>query len=441
MIPRILTFFLLLTAFSTEVRAQQNLQIIRDSEIESVLSALYAPLLKSARLSESSLTIYLVNNKQVNAFVSGGANVFIYTGLIRKTENVNELMGVLAHELVHLAQGHLLRLKGKVEQISLQSLLLSFLTIGAAVLSDTPEVAIGGLLSSQQLSQGQLLAYSRVQESVADQGAVKYLEYAKLSSYGLYTFLEKLSEVEALTLPEDFPLYLRTHPPTERRLQALEAHLKRSPWTDQSDPPEYQEMYQRMKAKLTGFLYPEEALSLYDGDSSISGRYGYAIALYRQGEIEESLSLFSDLIAQEPENPFFYEMKGQILLENGRIEEALLAYEKAVDVSARADGLLHMKVALLLLQRAESEALDQVVEHLRFARTDKRVPEASLWRLFSIAYGRKGDTGLLYYVQAEEALSLGDKRRALSLASKAQDLLPRGSKEWIRAQDILSTTR
>ena len=256
-----LIFFLVLMTLSPEARTQESLEIIRDSEIELILSKFYAPLLEVARISESSLSLYLVNNKRVNAFVGDGANVFIYTGLIKKTETANELMGVFAHELVHLAQGHLVRLREQVERVSLQSLLISFLTIGAAVLSETPEIAIGGLLTTQSLLQGRLFAYSRVQEAVADQGAVKYLDQAGLSSLGLYTFLQKLKELETLTIPDNIPLYIRTHPPTSRRLQALESHLKNSRLTHRPESSEYQEMYQRMKAKLTGFLYPQEALS------------------------------------------------------------------------------------------------------------------------------------------------------------------------------------
>ena len=131
-------------------------------------------------------------------------------------------------------------------------------------------------------------------------------------------------------------------------------------------------------------------------------------------------------------------MKGQILIENGRIEEATDAYRKAIQFSSRRDGLLHLKVALLLLQTYQPELLDQVIEHLRFARSDRHVPERSLWHLFSIAYGRQGARGLFYYAQAEEFLILGNKERAFSLAKRAEQLLPPGSVEWVRTRDILS---
>ena len=404
--------------------------LIRDTEMEQVLANITAPLLKVAGLSSDTIDLYVIKSDEWNAFVAGGANMFLYTGLIEATDYVEELQGVIAHELGHIAGGHIARSSEAYHNSSLQSLLTSFLSIGAAVLAGSPEIGLTGLLAAQGVTQRQLLAYSRTQESAADQAALRYLTQARINVQGLYTFIKKLYEREG---SNTYSPYLRSHPLTQQRLHIVKTYMDRT----QKPPPTLQKFvtgHARIKAKLTAFLNPEHAIRLYKGRTTIAQRYGYAIALYRQGQAAKAVSLLNALLLEEPDNPFFHEIRAQILMEHGYIHHAIKGYTKAVNLLPQA-GLLQMRLASLLIETNEKHSLSRALEHLRIAR-DKNVPKVELWRLFSIIYGRQEQKGLLYYARAEQMLALGDIKQALYNANQAIKILPTRSSEWLRTQDI-----
>ena len=178
------TLFILFCATWSHAYAQSSPIIIRDTEIENPRETWLAPLLDAAGLGPNSDNLVVVQSPDVNAFVAGGANIFIYTGLIEKTETPEELIGVMAHELGHITGGHLIRSRDAYQRASYESILGTVLGIGAAVLSGNGGAANAIISGTQSVAARRFLAHSRINESSADQAALGFMENAGINPEG-----------------------------------------------------------------------------------------------------------------------------------------------------------------------------------------------------------------------------------------------------------------
>lgn len=427
--------FLLLAAATVPAGAQgRTLQFIRDAEVEHIIRTYAQPIFEAASIDGDSVDIALVKDNSLNAFVAGGMNLFIHTGLLIESDGAGQLIGVLAHEIGHIAGGHLVRGREAIEGASAQAILSTLLGIGAAIASGDPGAAAVIVGGGQEMARRSFLAFTRTQESSADQAALTYLDQAGISARGLLTFLDKLADQELLPFDRQIE-FVRTHPLTRDRIDAVRAHVERSHNSGRPLPPEFVEMHARMKAKLLGFLHPVQALQRYEkDDGSMAGRYGRAIALYQRGEVAKALEMIDALIAKEPDNPFFHELKGQVLLENGRVRESLPPYRRSVELLP-SSALLRGSLAQALVETGDDGLLDEALANLKEAvRVERRSP--FLWRLMATVYGREDEQGMLAYAQAEYSLAQGDRAAARFHAEKAEEMLPAGSPGWLRAQDI-----
>jgi predicted Zn-dependent protease len=413
---------------------RSGFNVIRDVEIEDILKADGTPVWRAAGIPPESIRVVIINDSTLNAFVAGGMNIFFHTGLLQATDTPEQLIGVIAHETGHIAGGHLVRGSGAMKDASAEAILTMVLGVGAAVLSGDPKAGAAVITGGQQIAQRNILSFSRAQESSADAAGMRFLDNAKLSSSGLLEFLEKLSGQELLPVDRQVE-FVRTHPLTRDRMDAVRYHVEQSPLKDARAGPDFTERHERMKAKLLGYLKPEAALLRYgEKDARLPARYARAIALYRKGEVDKSLAMIDQLIKEEPNNPYFYELKGQVLFENARVREAIPAYKKAIDLLPGA-GLIHAAYAHALLETQDPGLLEQAITRLNQSlRTEPREP--STWRLLATAWGRKQDDGMVAYCLAEEALTRGDRKGAHKLAERAVKLLPKGSPYALRALDI-----
>ena len=408
--------------------------IIRDTEIESDFKEWIAPLLKAAGLGTESVNLILVQSPQINAFVAGGSNIFIYTGLIDRSENPDEIIGVLAHELGHIAGGHLVGTRAALERASYESILGMVLGVGAAIATGNSAAANAIIAGTGSMAQGKFLAHSRVNESSADQAALRFLESAQINPVGLSTFLEKLESEELMPASQQSE-YVRTHPLTRDRIDALETKINQSASKGKPLPARWIEQHARMKAKLAGFINPSRVPWIYDDrDDSIPARYARAISAYRQNETAKALKEIDGLIALEPENAYFQELKGQMLVDFGRVQEGIPYYEKAVKLLPDA-GLIRIDLAHALLE-GQPGSEQKAIEHLdRALRAEPRSTVAH--RFLATAYGRTGQETLAKLHLAEEAvlqrkLPYAKRQAEAVLAEAAKD-----SREWIQARDIL----
>jgi predicted Zn-dependent protease len=432
----IAVLFSALYPFSLSAQAGRDLSFIRDAEIEHYLHTISDPIFEAAGLNPKSVTFALVQADDLNAFVAGGMNIYIFTGLIQQADDPMQLLGVIAHETGHIADGHLVRGRKSMEQASAQAILATIIGVAAGIASGDPRAGQAIIGGGQSVAMRGFLAHSREQEAAADNAAMRYLDTARLSAKGLYEFMSKLKDQELL--PADRQVeYVRTHPLTQDRIDALRHHIETA--APAGPPPAaWVEMHKRARAKLMGFINPLQALQKYSADdTSFAARYARAIAMFKRNQLSAALPAVDALLAEEPNNPYLYELKAQMLFENSRVAEAVPIYAKAVALAPES-ALIRTAYAHALLESGTANnakvlpiAVDQLRESLRI---EPRSPFT--WRLLGTAWGRQGNEGLSAYALAEEAAANGDTKGALEQIGRAERLLPTDSPYRLKLLDL-----
>lgn len=422
------------------IPAIAEISLIRDSEIEYVLKNYSKDIFKAAGLNPKAVNIYIVNDNRVNAFAAGGQNIFINTGLLIKSKSADEVIGVIAHETGHIAGGHLARTKDAIKSSVAQSIVTSLLGVAVGIATKNGEIGAGILTMGQSLAQYDFLHYSRQQESAADQAALSYLEKTKRSAKGLSDLFHTLKD--QTLLPEKYQdPYVRTHPFPSKRIQSIQSHMHRSHYSDNVSTAKEEDQYLRVKAKLIGFLFPYKDLHSYypKEDNSLYAQYAKAIALYRSAYLDKALNIIDNLIRSHPQDPFFIELKAQMLFENGHIEKAIKNYKQALNILPD-DALMKMSLAHALIESNKTSRLSQAEKYLLQAqRYEKNNPR--IWHLLAIIYGKQKDFGKSSLSLALKALHLGDKDQARQQANRALKYVKKNSKEWIKVQDILKSLK
>ncbi|MGB0748144.1 MAG: M48 family metalloprotease [Magnetospiraceae bacterium] len=414
------------------VRAQAG-GLIRDTEIEETLRLFAAPLLVEAGLPPGSVQIHLINDSKINAFVAGGLHLFINTGLILRSKEPGEVIAVIAHEIGHMEGGHLARRGVAMRNASAATILTTVLGALAMAAGDG-EAGMAAMTIGRDASLYSFLGFTRAQESSADQAAMRLMDATGQSSRGMLSFMELL-EGEDLLSSSQSP-YLRTHPLTSDRVSAIRHHVRKSALTDAPTAPDIQRRYARMYAKLhaftiggtqTGRLFPASS-------DALDAQYARAIESFRRGDTQTGLHLIDGLIADNPKDPYFHELRGQILFEGGRPAEAIPSYERAIKLKPEA-YLIRVDLARALVATEDASRLPEAIGQLEDAV--QRDPTYSrAWRELGIAYGRAGQMGPSSAALAEEALLNRRLNDARYHADRAENLLPRGSKDWRRLQDL-----
>ncbi|MGH6931532.1 MAG: M48 family metalloprotease [Dongiaceae bacterium] len=421
--------------------ASARSQFIRDAEIEATIAAYAQPLFEAAGLDPQAVRVYLLQDDSLNAFVAGGMNLFIHTGLLMKAESANQIIGVIAHETGHIAGGHLARSQDALRNASIEAILACIAGIGAAVVGATQSGGDGasagaGLCAiGQQVGLRSLLQFSRTQESAADQAGMSYLDATRQSARGTVEFLQILTKQEALLGVSQQP-YLRSHPLTRDRIDAVKDHIEHSPYSSAVDSIDFQIRFARMRAKLIGYLQPlPRVLRAYpESDQSMPGRYARAFGYYRAGKLPQATALVDGLLAEFPDDPYFLELKGEMLFKNGRARDALPYYQAAA-LAVPGSALLRLELGQVQLEIGEPGLTKAAITELEAAvRIEPRYSMA--WRQLSIAYGRDGQLPMAALALAETASASGKAKEARRQADRAMQGLPEGSPAWLRAQDI-----
>jgi len=429
------------TPVHAQEQATRGLPLIRDTEIEQLLRDYAAPILRAAGLAKQNVRVVILNNRGFNAFVMDGRHIFINAGALFDAKTPNEIIGVFAHETGHLADGHLIRLREKLAQAQTQSIIALLLGVGAMVAGaragGNADIGPGAILGPQLSIQRTLLAYVRTQEDQADHAGVKFLTASHQSPKGMVDLFKRLSN-EMLFNSSYIDPYLQSHPMPADRVAALERLAKASPYWDVKDSPQLQLRHDLMRAKLSGFLErPDSVARRYPlSDGSLPARYARAISTYRHSDLRQALVQIDGLIQTEPNNPYFYELKGQALLEGGHPGDAVAPLRHAVQLSHRAP-LIDMLLGQALIATGNRNVAEEAIAMLRGAI--QREPEApDAYAQLAMAYGRKGDLAQADLAAAQAAFTRGDYKTARQLAERAKTRLPVGSPAWVRADDIVN---
>ena len=438
-LARLLAVIALVGIVAQPVAAQS---ILRDAETEALLQDLMAPLVEAAGMPRGSVEVVLVHDPSINAFVAGGQRVYVYSGLINAADTANEVQGVLAHELGHITGGHAITVyegAGKATKVQLLTMLAGV----AAMLAGAGDAGMAALALGQQAAMGTFLAFRRDQEASADAAGVKFLSTAGITGKGSIEFFKKLQNMEFRYgySQDDEQTYSRSHPLSGDRIARLEADYKADPAWDRPPDAEQQARFERIKAKLFGYLAtPTQTLQAYpEYLTGVPARYARAYAYHKQSRMDAALAEADALLAADPDDPYFLEIKGQILLESGKPTEALEPLRRATQLTGN-NPLIASLFAHALMATEDSSHLAEAEQVLKGAvGRDRENPAA--WYQLGIVYGARGDIPRARLASAEQQIMSGRPREALQNAEAAERGLPRGSADWIRAQDVALQAR
>ena len=437
---RVLAAVLAAWSAASSVHAQSRVPIARDAEAEALLDDYLAPLLKVAGISKPK--VHLVPARDFNAFVAPGNRLFVNAGTIIESETPNEVIGVLAHEIGHLAANDPAQLQQVIQETKTVIMLAGLLSIGAAAAgSAAGSDAVAGAGATIAGSLGGIgtrviLRYKRGQEAAADRAAVGYLNATGQSSAGMLTTLSRLAN-ESLFATQRANPYLQSHPLPRERAIAMENLARQSPYYGQRDSQKRQARHDLVRAKLVGFTMPQgEVYRHYPrSDQSLAGRYARAISEYRSGRPREAHRQIDQLIASAPNYPYFHELKGQALLESGQPAAAIPPLRKAVALSGA--GLINVMLGQALVATGDRQSASEAVRVLTLGLRD--APRAlSGYHSLARAYAILDDVAMAQLVTAESLVIRGDLKEAKIHATRAQAKLKRGSPAWLRADDIVS---
>jgi predicted Zn-dependent protease len=430
---------------STQAQQPKGPPVLRDTEAEQLLRDYTRPILRVAGLEKQNIQVVIINESVFNAFVADGRRIFVNYGAILQSETPNQLIGVLAHETGHLAGGHLAKMREQLARAQTQMIIAMLLGAGALVAgarSGGPGNGLGDagaaiITGPQSMIQRTLISYVRAQEENADRAGVKFLTATGQSPRGMYETFKRFAN-ESLFAGHDADPYLQSHPMPADRVAALEELARSSPYWDKKDDPALQLRHDMVRAKISAFMERQDTVyRRYPiSNESLPARYAHAITTYLHGDLRTALTQIDGLIQVQPNNPYFYELRGQALLEGGKPAEAIVPLRKAVALSNHSP-LIEMLLGQALVGTDNKAYTDEAIAILRAAVA--RETEAPLgYMQLAMAYGRKGDYAEADLASAQAAYLRGDNKTARELASRAKTRFAVGTPGWVKADDIVA---
>jgi len=427
--------------------AQENRgpPVLRDTETEQLLREYTRPILRAAGLEKQNIQMVIINQGVFNAFVADGRRIFVNYGAIMQSETPNQIIGVMAHETGHLAGGHLAKMREQMAQAQTQMIIAMLLGAGAMVAGAQGGGSNSGLANAGaamfsapgEMIRRNLLSYVRQQEENADKAGVKFLAATGQSARGMYETFKRFTD-ESLFAARGSDPYVQSHPMPAQRVAALEELARSSPYWDKKDDPALQLRHDMVRAKISAFMERQETVyRRYPlSNNSLPSRYAHAISTYLHGDLRSALTQIDALIQQQPNNPYFYEVRGQALLEGGKPQEAIAPLRKAVALSNNSP-LIEMLLGQALVATGNNAYTDEAIAILRAAVA--RESEAPIGYIqLAMAYGRKGDYAQADLASAQAAYLRGDSKTARDLASRAKTRFAIGTPGWVKADDIVS---
>jgi predicted Zn-dependent protease len=421
----------------------QNVPVVRDAEIEALVRDYARPIFKAAGLANDGIDIVLVNDSSFNAFVTG-RRLFINTGALMTAETPNEIIGVIAHEAGHIAGGHQQKLRDQLERAKTMAIIATLLGAGAIVAGATTNsrglagAGMGVAAGGGEMAQRSILAYQRTEETTADRSAITYLNATGQSGMGMLKTFARFQNALSLSGAQVDP-YRISHPMPQERIANLEVLVKQSPYVGKVDPPALQQRHDMMRVKIAAYVGGQAAATrlMRKNPGSLASRYGEAQLAYLYGNLAQGLAKTNALIKEQPKNPYFQELRGDILMKANKPKDAADAYAKAVSLDPARSGLLPVSLGQALMAVGTPESLKKAVTQISSGVARDR-ENAEGYRYLAQAYGELGNIPAAELATAEGHFYSGDYKNAKIFAMRAQQQLKRGEPGWLRAQDIIN---
>jgi len=442
MFYRIFFLTIIFSALTAEP-SKANVSLIRDAETEKFLHELADPIFVAANLDPKNIRMYIVNDNSINAFVSGGQNVFVNTGLIRKYNTPDALIGVIAHETGHIVGGHVARSSEQMQNAGNAMLLSYLLGIGAAI-AGSPDAAQAIILGGNQVAEKLYMKYSRGQEEAADQYAVRFLNEIRYPATGLLNLLQ-FFQSEMVGYGGRVDEYAMSHPVSQKRVDFLRINFTKN-YSGHEINKKLQPRMNMILAKLEGFIEDsDEVLKKYKNRHDDIAKYVKSIALHRKGENAQSLQLLEEVIKKNINDGFLYEVKAQILFESGEVEKSIIACNKAMELLDPQDSSqvkIAFALAILTLPNHDLQLINLALARLKEAQKFEE-DNPFLFKQLANAYNQSGDEGRSYAALAQYNFLIGDKKKARKYAKMAKEKLEKNApkSELTRLDDLLEISK
>ena len=430
---------------SLAARAQGNQTIIRDAEIEQLMRDYATPVFRVSGINAGATKIILVGSRDFNAFVASGRKVFVNAGVIMESSTPNQVIGVLAHETGHIAGGHLFRLREQLERAQILAVAGALLGAGAVIGgSRSGNVGVSGsgavlgtITAPAEIARRSLLSYQRSEEQAADKAALRYLNQTGQSAKGMIETFQRFAD-DTLFRRVGADPYLQSHPSAPERIGSLKEEAEKSPHFNKPDPAALKARHDLARGKLIGFITrPDELARRYaPTDTSLGAKYARAISAYRFGNVALAQTQIDALIAQQPANPYFWELKGQSLLEGGKARESIAPLRKAVSLSPN-QPLIRALLGQALVSTGDVRDADAAIKELTTA-TQRDPENADTYQFLARAYGAKNNEPMAALSAALGYAISGQQEEAKRLARRAKAGLKEGSPAWLKADDIIN---
>lgn len=390
--------------------------MIRDTELETGLQKLIAPLVEAARYPPNSIAVRIIIDPNYNAFVAGERVIYVHSGLILNANSTEEIMGVMAHEIGHLKAGHVPRRDTAIADANSASTLAALAAIGVAA-SGGGDAAVGALIGGQDQVTRKLMQTIRYDEAIADEIGLSLLDKSGISATGLRDMMQRMAAQRAL--PESSQSrYYQTHPDVAERLSIYRDHASRQNGRSKPISEEILALVDRLKTKMRAYVEPPQSvLERFDDSDALTHLYARSIALYRRGELSAAMKVVDYLIEMAPHDAFFHEFRGDILLSMANTAAAARAYKQAIFIHPNSPQIL-LNYGRALIASGKATDLNDAISTLEQAR-DGEPKWTFAYRQLAIAYGRAGRLADADITLAEEALMTGDTQQAIKMARRS----------------------
>ena len=403
------------------------LTLINDTEIENFLYEIVKPLSDSANIK--NLKINIVNDDSFNAFVSGGNIVFINSGLLVDIDDINSLQAVIAHELGHYLGGHLIQLSEKMKKEMYKSIIIQSLGIGLLATGNgnlgTGLIAGGGGVGKQGL-----LSFSRDEERLADDLGVDLMQKSNLNPKGFVKVFTSMQNKSFVIESKISPVNIN-HPLTSERLKNIKDKISKL------SSKKYKKFDDRklkfVKAKLVGYLkdsksvkilYPENKKDLYS-------LYANSISNMQSGNLKIAKKQINTLIEKDKNNPFFYEILGEIEYKSGHFDKSIEAYEKTL-LKVSNPSQIQTALAIVLSEYNRKGDKDYAISLCK--KSLLKEPFALTYFILAKLYNDERSN----WAFAEYYNLFHDKEKTKFYSKKAIDKLPKKTPEYIKSKDLLN---
>lgn len=400
---KFLKLFLFLCLISKQINSA-NLNVIRDAETENLFKEIAIELMKDSKFDANKISFYIDNQDFINAFVIPGQKIFLTTRLIIESKKIDDIAGVIGHEIGHIVGGHFTQRVKEMEKSSMINIISSILAAGAlAVGAGSAGTAI--LMGGQNLGTGRLLAFSRTQESLADQTAIRLLKKSGFSLEGMLNIFDILERNESL---KKINPYFLTHPLSSERKKIIKLNLENQ---NKKNFKSLNLKFSLVKAKVNGFFLDEiELENLYPDLKTLESLYAYSLKNYKIGKIIKALELIDKCIEMDNKNPYFHELKGQILFESGKSNESVSSFRKAIKLKPDEKSFNLFLAKSLYHSQRDSSFAESIDLLWKYIKNDDFPYEA--WHYLGLNYGKIKKFDLSSYALAEKYLLVNELKNA-----------------------------